>query len=300
MVALLPAVLPVGLIILIGFIASRSLSLERQSLSQLILYVLSPALVIDSLYRTSLSLQSSLGLLAGFAITSCLVYLITIIVSKITHLPASLHTALTATSLFPNNGNMGLPIVTFALGTAGLERAIIYMIGSSILMFCFGPAIIQGKGIIKGLKLIFKLPLIWAILAGITLRLIAFNIPDFQFPFDLDLGIQKVGEAAIPIALILLGMQLAHTKFLLGYREILAGSIRLLIAPTIAYGVGAVLHLASLDLKVLVLQSAMPTAVNSLILVTEFGGDRNFVARIIVASTLLCFLTIPVILWLLR
>ena len=300
MVALLPAVLPVGLIILIGFIASRNLSLERQSLSQLILYVLSPALVIDSLYRTSLSLQSSLGLLAGFAITSCLLYLITIIVSKITHLPASLHTALTATSLFPNNGNMGLTIVTFALGTAGLERAIICMIGSSILIFCFGPAIIQGQGVVKGLKLIVKLPLIWAILTGISLRLISFNLTDFKFTFDLDLGIQKLGEAAIPIALILLGMQLAHTKFVLGYREILAGSIRLLIAPSIAFGVGTLLNLASLDLQVLVLQSAMPTAVNSLILITEFGGDRNFVARSIITSTLLSFVTIPIILWLLR
>ena len=297
MVALFPAVLPVGLIILIGFIASRTLSIEGQTLSQLILYVLSPALVINSLYRTSLSLQSSLGLLFSFAIVSFLVYAIAQIISKITHLPQTLHTALTATSLFPNNGNMGLPIATFALGTAGLERAIIYMIGSSILMFCFGPAIIQGKGIVKGLKLIVKLPLIWAILTGIGLRLISFSIPNFKFPFDLDLGIQKLGEAAIPIALILLGMQLARTKFILDYREILASSIRLLIAPTIAYGVGTVLHLASLDLQVLVLQSAMPTAVNSLILVTEFGGDRTFIARSIITSTLLSFVTIPLILW---
>ncbi|VEP12716.1 putative permease [Hyella patelloides LEGE 07179] len=300
MVALLPAVLPVGLIILIGFIANKAISLERQTLSQLILYILSPALVIDSLYRTSLSLESSIGLLVGFAITSCLVYLVAKIVSRITGFSSSLKTALIATSLFPNNGNMGLPIVTFALGTAGLERAIVYMIGSSILMFCFGPAIIQGKGIIKGLKLIVKLPLLWAILLGLGLRIISLTIPNFQFPFDLDLGIQKLGEAAIPIALILLGMQLAYTKFTLGLKELLAASIRLLIAPSIAFGVGSFLNLASLDLQVLVLQSAMPTAVNSLILVTEFGGNKNFVARSIITSTLFCFLTIPFILWLLR
>ena len=63
MLVLLPAVLPVGLIIIIGFIASRYLSIERQTLSQLTLYILSPALVINSLYRTSLSLSSSFGLL---------------------------------------------------------------------------------------------------------------------------------------------------------------------------------------------------------------------------------------------
>lgn len=299
MVALLPAVLPVGLIILVGFVASKYISLESKTLSQLILYVLSPALVIDSLYRTSLSWISSLGLLAGFAITSVLVYLFARIVSKIINVPDSLKTSLIATSIFPNNGNMGLPIVTFALGTAGLERAIVCLIGSSILMFCFGPAIIQGKGILKGLKLIVKLPLIWAILAGFGLRIIALNIPSFEVPFNLDIGIQTIGESAIPIALILLGMQLANTKFALGFKELLASIVRLLVAPAIAYSVGSFLSLPSLDLKVLVLQSAMPTAVNSLILVTEFGGDKNFVAKSIITSTLFSFITIPFILWLL-
>jgi malate permease and related proteins len=300
MIALLPAVLPVGLIILIGFIASQTLSLERQTFSQLIFYVLSPALVIDSLYRTSLSLKSSLSLLAAFTITSGLVFFITKVISKITNLSEGYEKAFIAASIFSNNGNMGLPVATFAFGTAGLERAIIYMIGSSILMFCFGPAILQGKGIIKGLKLILKLPLIWSILFGLSLRLLSLNIPAFKFPFDLDLGIKILGESAIPIALVLLGMQLAHTHFTLDFKELWAGIVRLLIAPAIAFMVGYFLQLETLDLQVLVLQTAMPTAVNSLILVTEFGGDKDFIARNIITSTVLSFLSIPFILWLLQ
>ena len=300
MVALLSAVLPVGLIILIGFVANRIIFLERKTLSQLILYVLSPALVIDSLYRTSLSWESSINLLLGFAITSGSIYLLVKVAINFTNLPDSLKTALVASSLFSNNGNMGLPITAFALGRLGLERAVVYMIGSSILMFCFGPAIIQGAGVIKGLRLIVRLPLLWAILTGLALRIIALNITDFRFPFDLDLGIQKVGEAAIPIALILLGIQLAHTKFSLGIKEFIAVGIRLFLAPTIAFMAGSLLNLATLDLQVLVLQSAMPTAVNSLILVTEFGGDKDFVARSIITSTLCSFFTIPLFLWLLQ
>jgi malate permease and related proteins len=300
MIALLPAVLPVGLIILIGFIANRTLSLERQSLSQLIFYVLSPALIIDSLYRTSLSLESSLSLLGAFAVTSFFVYVITRLISQAANLSESYEKSFIAASIFSNNGNMGLPVATFAFGTGGLERAIIYMIGSSILMFCLGPGIIQGKGIVKGLKLIVKLPLIWSILLGLILRLLAVKVPNFQFPFDLDLGIKILGEAAIPIALILLGMQLAHTEFAFKFKEIWAAIVRLLIAPAIAYLVGFLLHLESLDLQVLVLQTAMPTAVNSLILVTEFGGDKGFIARNIITSTLLSFISIPFVLWLLQ
>ena len=294
MLYLLSAIFPVGLIILIGLIAGRSLPLQHQTLSQLFLYVLSPALVIDSLYRNNLPTASSWSLLEGFVLTSSILYLLIKLLSKITRFSSSLKTSLVATSLFPNNGNMGLSIVSFALGTGGLARAVIYMICSSILMFCFGPAIVKGQGFISGLKLIFKLPLIWAIALGIALRLFIEDVP-----FQLDLGIQKLGAAAIPIALILLGIQLTHTRFELGFSELLAATIRLLVAPAIAYSVGVFLHLTGLDLQVLVLQSAMPTAVSSLVLVTEFGGDKDFTARVIVGSTLLSFISIPLILWLL-
>ncbi|MGV2831694.1 AEC family transporter [Myxosarcina sp. GI1(2024)] len=294
MTTLLPAVLPVASIILVGFIVGRTLPLQRQTISQLILFVLSPALVIDSLYRTTLSLQNSQKLLIGFTLTSLLIYLGMWLLGKIAQLSTASNKALIAATVFANNGNMGLPVVTFALGTAGLERAVVCLIASSILLFCFGPAILQGKGIWYGIKLTVKLPLIWSILIGLILRLFA-----VQFPFELDTGIQKLGAAAIPVALILLGMQLSTTRFELGKRETLAIAIRLLIAPLTAYGVGRVLQMEELSLQVLVLQSAMPTAVNSLVIVSEFGGDVNFIARAIVGSTVISFATLPLVLWLL-
>ncbi|HEY9769154.1 MAG TPA: AEC family transporter [Coleofasciculaceae cyanobacterium] len=291
MTTLLPAVLPVGLIILIGFIVGRTLALQPSSLSQLALYVLSPALVIDSLYRTELSLNSSSKLLIGFTLTSISIYALVGIINRFFNLSASLSRAITAVVMFPNNGNMGLPVATFALGAPGLDRAIIYMLGSAFLMFCFGPAMIQGKGIIEGLKLILRLPLLWAILLGLSLRLLSVEVP-----WGLDRGIQQLGAADIPIALILLGMQLSETRFQPGIKEIMTAIARLLIAPMIAYAIGRLLQLETLNLQVLVLQSAMPTAVNSFVIVSEFGGDKDLVARAIVASTLMSFITLPIVL----
>ena len=291
MTTLLPAVLPVGLIIFIGFVVGRTLSLQRSTLSQLALYVLAPALVIDGLYRTELSLNSSSKLLIGFALTSIAIYALVGLINRLLALPTPLSRAITAVVLFPNNGNMGLPVTTFALGAAGLERGIIYMVGSSFLMFCFGPAIIRGNGIIEGLKLTLRLPLLWAILFGLSLR--GFS---FELPWKLDLGIQQLGAAAIPIALILLGMQLAETSFQPQIQEIVLAIARLLVAPAIAYGIGRLLQLEPLSLQVLVLQSAMPTAVNSFVLVSEFGGDKDLVAKAIVTSTLMSFITLPIVL----
>ena len=291
MTTLLPAVLPVALIILIGFVVGRTLSLQRSTLSQIVLYVLAPALVIDGLYRTQLSLTTSSKLLVGFALTSGTIYSLVWLFSLIFQLDPALRRATTAIVMFPNNGNMGLPVATFALGAAGLERAIIYMLGSSFLMFCLGPAIIKGSGIVSGLKLTLRLPLLYAIALGIGLRLF-----QLQFPWQLDQAVAQLGAAAIPIALILLGMQLSETSFRPKLQEVLVAIARLAIAPAIAYGFGRLLQLETLDLQVLVLQSAMPTAVNSFVLVSEFGGDKGLVARAIVTSTLISFISLPIIL----
>jgi malate permease and related proteins len=292
MTALLPAIIPVGLIIAIGFLAGRKLSLDPQTLSQLGIYILAPALVADGLYRMTLSVQSSIGLLVGFALTSILLYGLVWAIARVFNLPADSHKSLMATTLLPNNGNMGLPFIDFALGAAGLERAIVYTIGSSILMFGVAPALLKGNGIGYGVRLTLKLPLIWAMLVSIGLRLLAIKLP-----FGLDKSIEELGRAAIPIALLLLGMQLVGTQFKIGSYELFATAIRLIIGPLVAVAVGLALQLHGLDLQVLILQSAMPAAVNNVVLVTEFGGDVNRVARTIVVSTLLSFLTLPAIFW---
>jgi len=293
MTVLLPAIIPVALIILIGFIGARTLSLESQTLSQLTLYILAPALVADSLYRTTLSIQTSTVLVASFAITSLLLYLLAWGLGKICKLPEPSQKSLIASTLFPNNGNLGLPVSAFAFNTPGLERAVVYMIASSLLMFGIGPALLKGSRVTKGLRFTLKLPLFWAILGGLSLRLLS-----IELPLRLDEGIQQLGAAAIPIALIILGMQLASTRFEVGIYEICAATLRLLGGPLIAYIVGTIWQLQGLDLQVLVLQSAMPTAVNTVVLVA-FGGDAPRVARTVVVSTLMSFFTLPLVLWLL-
>ncbi len=291
MAVILPAIAPVALIIFIGFLAGRTLSWEHQTLSQLSVYILAPALVADGLYRTTLSLKSAAGLLLGLTLLSVLLYGGVWLLSTLLNLPLDTYKSLMTTTLLANNGNLGLPLIAFALGGAGLERAIVYMLGSSILMFGVFPALLKGKGVGYGIRLSLKLPLIWAMFFGFSLHI--FKV---QLPLQLDQGMAQLGQAAIPVALLLLGMQLADTRLAVGKYEMAASVMRLAIAPLIAYTVGRLLQLEGLDLQVLVLQSAMPVAVNTVVLVTEFGGDAAKVARTIVVSTLLSFLTLPAIL----
>ncbi|NEO16126.1 MAG: AEC family transporter [Moorea sp. SIO1F2] len=292
MTVLLPAVVSVGLIILIGFIAGRTLSLDKQTLSQVSLYILVPALIADSLYRTTLSTESTIGLVAGLIITAVLLYLLSWGLGKLLKLPPVVQKSFMVAAIFPNAGNLGLPLNSFAFGTPGLERAIVYMITAALLMFAICPALLKGGSISSGVRLTLKLPLLWAMLAGLTWRLLRLKLP-----LGLDQGIHQLGMAAIPIDLIVLGIQLSRTRLVIGRYEVLATTLRLLVAPLIAHTVGQALGLEGLNLQVLVLQSAMPVAISTVVLVTEFGGDAPLVARTVVLSTLVSFLSLPLVLW---
>ncbi len=292
MTVLLPAIAPIALIVLAGFIAGCTLGLDKLTLARLSLYILLPALIASSVYGITLSPRNVAALVLGFCLTSMVLYALVYGLCQLTQRTPIQRQTLLATTLFANTGNLGLPFITFSLGEAGLERAIVYLVSSSILIATVGPTLLKGEGLAVGLRVTLRLPVFWALLAGLGLQLLQWSLP-----LRLDDGLQLLGSAAIPVALLTLGMQLAQTAFRLTWAVFIAAGLRLLLGPTVALGVAYWLGLQGQDLQVLVLQAAMPTAVNTYIWVTEFGGDADLVARSIVLSTLLSAFTLPSLLW---
>ncbi|MDB9524948.1 AEC family transporter [Oscillatoria sp. CS-180] len=294
MAVLLPAIVPVAFIVFIGFITGRTLSLDRLTLSRLSLYVLMPALIASSLYGITLSASNAAKIVVGFFLSSAVLYGVVYSLCRLFKTDPLLQKTLIATAIFANTGNMGLPFITFALGESGLERAIVYLVSSSIFLTAVGPTLLKAEGIQSGLQTTLRLPVFWAMLAGLILQILAITLP-----LRLGDGLDLLGSAAIPVALVTLGMQLAKTHFYLDRIVILSAGLRLLLAPAIALIIGIAIGLQGQNLQVLVLQGAMPTAVNTFIWVTEFGGDADLAARAIVLSTILSALTLPTLLWLL-
>ncbi len=290
--AILSAILPVGLIVLIGFIVGKTLSLEQKTLSRLILYVLFPALIADTLYRTTLTGEDIFAIVLGFTLTYFILGIIAWSIGQSLGFSLDLKKSLVATTTLPNSGNMGLPVVLFALGETGLERAVIYLIAWNLVVLITMPGFLQTGGFLSSIRFTLKLPLVWAILLGVSL-----NQLSIQLPWRLDEGLHLLSESAIPVALILLGLQIAASPLQLNRYELGASLMRLWGGFLIAYGIGKIIGINSLDLKVLVLQSAMPTAITAFLMVNEFGGDEVRTARVVVVSTLLSFLFLPIILW---
>lgn len=290
---LISAVLPIALVALTGVWVGRAFPLDIKTLTRLNIYALLPALVLTGVYGSTLALDTTLRIVAGFLLNCGVLYGIAIACAGPLGLPTETRKSLVATTLLANSGNIGLPFILFSLGEAGLERAIVYLISSAIFIASVGPVFLKGEGLQAGLKVTVGLPVFWATLGGILLQGLAWNVPE-----TLDKALALLSSAAIPIALLTLGIQLSRTPLKFGLYELFAAGLRLLISPLTAYGIGSLIGLNGLDLAVLVMQSAMPVAVNTLIWVNEFGGDTTRVARTIVLSTLLSFATLPMVLWL--
>ncbi|MFN2167199.1 MAG: AEC family transporter, partial [Anaerolineae bacterium] len=142
-------------------------------------------------------------------------------------------------------------------------------------------------------------PLLYATALGLILNLLQVSPPE-----PVQKAIHLLGQASIPTMLVVLGGQLVTTvkdrqaNLYLAPMATVVG-MRLLLAPALAWAIGWLLGLQGLTLNVVVLESAMPTAVISTILATEFDSDPPFAALAVLLTTLVSIPTVTILLnWL--
>ncbi len=119
-----------------------------------------------------------------------------------------------------------------------------------------------------------------------------------QIASDLFQGVSLMGEAAIPILLVLLGAELARAEIDTGDVAgiSVAVFVRLFAAVPISYGLANVLGLDPLSMQLAVVLGSMPTAVNVIVLALEFDLRPKLVSSIVIVSTILSFVTLTVLL----
>jgi predicted permease len=291
--AVFNVVLPVALIVLIGFVVGRRITFDLGTLSKLSLYILAPALSFNSMYKAQLGAGDAAKIFLSFGLSTLILILVARGVGTLTRQNDAGKRSLVATTIFPNVGNFGLSLTLFALGDAGLERGLVTFAAGGLLTFGLGPALVSGQGFRKGIKTTARLPMIWALLVGVSLR-----SAGIELPTGVASSIDLLAGATIPLLLILLGLQISQSKISVERTDWVACVLRLGIGPIAAYTAGRVVGLDPLALKVLVLQCCTPTAVNALLVSAEFGGDARKAARIVVLTSLLSLATVPIVMWL--
>jgi predicted permease len=210
---------------------------------------------------------------------------------------------------FPNTGFMGVPLLVALLGAQAAGPVILTMLIDMVITtsLCIALSRLDGadehgaaKAARNALKGVATNPLPWSILLGALSSALSLSLPK---PVSQTIGL--LADAASPVALFTIGAVLARSQILaaqnghapLALRDYLpVAGIKLLAHPVLVLLVGTAavalgLPMSKFVLTVMVLAAALPSASNVSLLAERFGADNGRIARIILVSTAVAFVT---------
>jgi predicted permease len=285
---LVNVVLPVFLVAGAAALAQTRLRLDVQTVSRATFYLFAPCLVFDGLVSSDIS-GAEFGQIALTVLLITLALgLLGVVIARLLRLAGPTRAAFLVAILLMNAGNYGLPVNLFAFGEAGLARASLYFTVSALLSASLGVYLsASGRASVwTALRRVAGVPLAYAAILGLLLSFAGLDVPE-----PVGKAIHLLGQASVPAMLVVLGVKLAETlqSQWQGLNLAALGSVainRLALAPALAWVIGGAVGLQGLARDVTVLESAMPTAVISTILATEFDSDPSFAAMCVLVTTL--------------
>ncbi|MGQ9524510.1 MAG: AEC family transporter [Armatimonadota bacterium] len=296
---LLWVILPIVLTIAIGFAFERARPVEPRTLSQVSIYVLGPCLVFYSLSTTKLTGREVAGIGAFLLALTAVMWVIGKVWARVRRMDSAQEASFLLSTLFMNAGNYGIPLSLYAFGEGAVDRAVVWVLVQNAVLTPLAVyyAAREESGPFEAVKTVFRMPVVYAAVLAAVLRAVNAAPPEYVLT-----PIHSLGLAMIPVAQLLLGVQLSRTAAHINAdasRIAQVCILRLLVAPALGWCIAGVLGLEGITAKVVVLLSATPTAVNSSILAIEFGAQPRFVSGCVFCSTVASFGTLAVLLRLL-
>lgn len=262
--------------------ARRGIQYPVDFVTRIVMNIGAPCLILASFSKTDIEIEK----MTELALATLLVLLIMMIIGFVLIKSARLKLSTFLPSLlFPNIGNMGLPLCLFAFGEAGLALGLTIFLVIFTLQMSLGIALVAGWGKLSSL---FKQPVLWATAVAVFLVNGGYTLPAW-----LDNTTSILGGLTIPLMLITLGVSLAELKVSEWKHSLLFSVIRVVGGFGLAVLVAALLGLKGADRGVLILQSSMPVAVFNYLLALRYRREPGEVAGMVVLSTLLAFVLLP-------
>lgn len=191
--------------------------------------------------------------------------------------------------MFPNVGNMGLPLCLLAFGDVGLALGIAVFTVLVVIQFVVSP-IIAG-GITSPIELA-RIPILYAVAASLVVIL-----GDLE-PWAWLVNTTKIlGGMVIPLMLTTLGISLARLRVVGLARAAGIAVLRVGLGFGVGLAVATGLGFEGAAKGVLVLQSSLPVAVFNFLFAERYQTRPTDVAGAVVVSTLLSFAALPALLW---
>lgn len=245
-----------------------------------------PCLVISSLTSVELSMGDFLAIAQYAFVIAITMALIGLICIKYWQLELRDYMG---SVLFANVGNMGLPICLFAFGDSGLAYGLAYFMLISIAHFSLGVGWMSGEGFFKTL---LKNPITHSIWVALLLL-----YTEATLPLWIRNTVDLLAGFTIPLMLIALGVSLSQLRVKHLSTALKVSLLRVLGGFAVAYGIVSLFDLTGVVRGVLLIQSSMPVAVFNYLLSQRYDRHPEQVAGMVMVSTVLSFLFMPLLLW---
>jgi malate permease and related proteins len=279
----LEIVAPVGLLGLVGFVWVRAgFEYRLEFITRLCMTLSVPALVFTALMKTEIDPAA----LTSVVFAAALAYgILTLAFWGITTVLGIDRRTFLAPLIFGNTGNVGLPLALFAFGETGLGYAVVIFAVMILWSFTFGVWMVAGGG--SPARLLREPIMVGTLLGALFLW------QGWQTPVWLTNSLDLIGQIAIPLMLITLGVAVARLNAGRLGRALWLSLLRATVCLGVALGAGLLFGLPPVALAVLILQVTTPVAVTSYMLAEKYGADAESVAGLVIASTLLSVITLP-------
>ncbi|MGI6379687.1 MAG: AEC family transporter [Anaerolineae bacterium] len=293
---LLDNILPAFAVIAVGVFADRGLRADKDTLSRLAIYVLSPCLVFDSIASSAVNGDQFARLVAHLLLVTLAMVALSMLLARILGWSSRQSDALVLSTAFLNTGNLGLSVVLLAFGTVGLQYATVFFVVSNFMSYTIGAVFAargtDGKFGWGAVGRAMRLPGAYAFLLAMLVRWTSVMVPPV-----LAKPVGLLGQASVPVMLVLLGMQLSQTKVTVRLGQVSVGVVlRLVVGALVGVAIAPLVGLVGLPRSVAIVQAAMPTAVTSALLAITFDADAEYVTSVVFTTTLLSAVTLSLLL----
>ena len=266
----------------------------RQTLSNLLVYLVVPAMIIHS-YMMEFSEEILHNLLAAFGLSVLAILIGTVLTLALTAKQKDRRAPIFRFAcVFSNAAYMGFPLISALFGSEGLLYASAYVTVFNILLWTMGYGMVSGSSNPKEVaKSLLRTPVLYAMVAGLAIYLLQIPVPTLiAQPLEL------LSNMNTPLSMLITGILIAtgDLKQIVCDRHIWKlAAVRMLLIPAVCLAAFAVLGLLrfGMSAQVVLLLECCPAAAITSVFAVQFGHDEQFAAGCVVLTTLLSIVTLP-------
>lgn len=286
------------ILIAVGFIFGKAKIFGDESiksLTNLVLYVVCPAVVIDAFMREyDPELLKNLLITVGFAFLAHLIP--TLISYTLIHdKNMARQKVLRFGSIFSNCGFMSLPLQQALLGDIGVFYGAIFVAVFNIVCWTYGLILMSGDRHNLSPKKIITNPGIIGVLIGMIIFFCGIGT---QLPEVISKPVGYFAALNTPMPMFIIGYHLSKASVIKALKEkqlYFAVIIRLIVSPLLIF---AVMHSLKIDSTIIVactVASGAPTAAMATMFASKYDGDTELSVNLVSLTTLLSLITLPII-----